>query len=50
MKTSIWKRFFRRGLDTKSAAYNSYNAKRESKTSRTKLNRLLNKLLKEQDD
>ena len=47
MKTSIWKRFFRTGWDSKSAIYNGWNAKHDAKTTRARLKRLMDKLIRE---
>lgn len=47
MKTSLWKRFFRCGWNSKSATYNGWNAKHDAKTTRTRLNRLMDKVLPE---
>lgn len=47
MKTFIWKLFFRCGWNAKSATYNGWNAKHDAKTTRTRLKRLMNKLLSE---
>lgn len=48
MKTSIWKRFFRKGYNTHGGGYaaksNGVAAKTDAKTTRTRLNRELNKL------
>ena len=50
MKTSIWKRFFRCGWNRKSAIDNGWWAKHDAKSTRTKLNRRLDKLLKDKDN
>ena len=51
MKTSIWKRFFRCGLNFHggghAARYNGHEAKRDAKTTRTRLNRELDKLFQD---
>ncbi len=44
MKTSIWKRFFRCGWNSKSARYNGKEAKRDAISTRTRLKRELDKL------
>ena len=49
MKTSIWKRFFRRGWNTKSAIDNGWNAKHDAGTTRTRLNRLMDKLMEDSE-
>ena len=51
MKTSIWKRFFRCDLNFHggghAARYNGHEAKRDAKTTRTRLNRMLDKLFQD---
>ena len=48
MKGNFWKRIFRNGYDTKNARFNGYCAKTDANTSRTKLNRFLDKLSEEE--
>ncbi|MDE5886446.1 MAG: hypothetical protein K2H46_02540 [Muribaculaceae bacterium] len=53
MKTSIWKRFFRCGWDAHgryASIHNGWNAKHDAKTTRTKLNRKLDELLKDKEE
>ena len=48
MKTSIWKKFFRKGYNASgggfAAKFNGWSAKTDAHTTRTKLKRELNKL------
>ena len=49
MKTSIWKRFFRCGWNRKSAIDNGWWAKHDAKSTRTKLNRRLDRLFDDKE-
>ena len=49
-KTSIWKRFFRRGYNTKRAHYNGWSAKTDANTSRARLYRKLDRFLQDKTD
>ena len=50
MKGNFWKRIFRKGYDTKDARFNGHCAKTDANTTRSKMNRFLDKLLASQED
>lgn len=53
-KTSIWKRFFRKGFNAqgggRAAIDNGWMAKHEAKTTRTKMKRMMDKIFRDEED
>ena len=44
MKGNFWHKIFRKGYNSQDYRYNGHNAKTDAKSTRTKLNRFLDKL------